>query len=136
MSAEIPSALRKLVFDRAVGRCEYCLMPEAVSAYRHEPDHIVPLQHGGATEANNLALACLRCNRYKGPNIGSYDPETGALVAFFNPRTQVWQEHFRLDGAIIRAVTPQARATVKILKLNDASRIEERERLIQLGLYP
>lgn len=104
--------------------------------FDHEPDHIIPNQHGGSSEADNLALACLRCNRRKGPNIGSLDPETGALVSFFNPRTQKWQQHFRLDGAMIQPLTPEGRVTVKILRLNDAQRVEERDRLMGLTLYP
>jgi len=135
MSRDVSIALRRAVMERAGGRCEYCLMPQSASAFEHEPDHIIPIQHGGKTEAENLALACLRCNRRKGPNIGSLDPETGALVPFFNPRSQTWQDHFRLDGAIIQPLTPEARVTVKILQLNDERRVEEREQLIALGLY-
>ncbi|MGE0683500.1 MAG: HNH endonuclease [Candidatus Binatia bacterium] len=30
----------------------------------------MPRRHGGETHERNLALACLRCNRYKGPNVG------------------------------------------------------------------
>ena len=135
MSGDISVALRRLVTERAEGRCEYCLMPQSASAFEHEPDHIVPIQHGGETKANNLALACMRCNRRKGPNVGSFDPQTGALVPFFNPRSQVWKKHFRLDDAIIQPLTPEARVTVKILQLNDEQRVEERERLIALGLY-
>jgi hypothetical protein len=111
-------------------------MPQSASAFEHEPDHIVPIQHGGQAEADNLALACLRCNRRKGPNIGSLDPETGALVPFFNPRWQKWQEHFQIEGALIQPLTPEGRVTVKILRLNDPLRVEERERLIVLDLYP
>lgn len=121
--------------ERAEGRCEYCLMPQSVSAFEHKPDHIISIQHGGKTKADNLALACLRCNRRKGPNVGSFDPQTGALVPFFNPRSQMWQEHIQLDGAIIQPLTPEARVTVKILQLNNEQRVEERERLIALGLY-
>jgi hypothetical protein len=77
----------------------------------------------------------LRCNRRKGPNVGSFDPETGLLVPFFNPRSQSWKKRFRLDGAIIQPLTPEARVTVKILQLNNEQRVEERERLIALGLY-
>ena len=59
MSVIISTALRRLVAQRAGNRCEYCLFPEAVALHRHEPDHIVPLQHGGATDPDNLALpAC------------------------------------------------------------------------------
>ncbi len=136
MSADIPAALRQLAFERAGGRCEYCLLPQTASAFHHEPDHIIPTQHDGKTEADNLALACVRCNRRKGPNVGSFDPETGVLVPFYNPRLQVWQDHFRLEGAVIQPLTPQGRVTVKILRLNDAVRLEERERLIAAGLYP
>lgn len=42
---------------------------------------------------------------------------------------------FRLDGAIIQPMTPEARVTVKIMQLNDEQRVEERKRLIALGLY-
>ncbi|MDE3091297.1 MAG: HNH endonuclease [Chloroflexota bacterium] len=136
MSVEISTSLRRLVTERAGERCEYCLIPQTASAFPHEPDHIIPLQHGGETDAENLALACLRCNRHKGPNLGSLDPETGALVPFYNPRVDVWQDHFRLEGALIQPLTPQARVTVRILRLNDSPRVEERERLIALELYP
>ena len=67
MASEVSASLRQLVADRAAHRCEYCLLPQAVALHQHEPDHIVPRQHGGETHENNLALACLCCNRYKGP---------------------------------------------------------------------
>jgi len=136
MPTDMSAALRRLVFTRAARRCEYCLLPQTAVAYRHEPDHIIPRQHDGPTDADNLALACIRCNRYKGPNVGSFDPETGKLVPFYNPRTQVWQDHFQLDGPVIRPLTPEGRVTVKILCLNDTARIEERELLIKAELYP
>ncbi len=136
MSADIPVAVRQLVFDRAGGRCEYCLLPQSAVAHQHEPDHIIPLQHDGRTEVDNIALACFRCNRHKGPNVGSFDPETGELVPFYNPRTQTWPDHFQLDGPIIHPLTPQGRVTVKILRLNDAARVEERRQLIAAKLYP
>ena len=136
MSAEISASLRKLVRERAQDRCEYCLMPQSFSAFEHEPDHIIPVQHGGDTTAENLALACLHCNRRKGPNVGSFDPKTGVLVAFYNPRTHDWDTHFTLKGGVIRPLTPEARVTVKILQLNQEQQIEERVRLIALGMYP
>ncbi len=82
-----------------------------------------------------MALACLRCNWHKGPNVGSFDPETSVLTPFFNPRTQTWDDHFRLEDAVIRPLTPEARVTVEILQLNDADRVEERQRLMVLGRY-
>ena len=136
MTTHISSAMRQKVYDRANGKCEYCLLPQSVTAHPHEPDHIVPVQHGGETIVENLALACMRCNRHKGPNIGSYDPVDGQLVAFFNPRTQIWREHFTLEGGQIIPLTAEGRVTVKILQLNDARRVMERETLIEIGLYP
>ena len=109
---------------------------QLVAAHKHEPDHIIPLQHDGRTTENNLALACARCNRYKGYNVCSFDPETGELIPFFHPRKQFWPEHFELDGAFIRPLTAQGRVTAKMLHINDNDRLKERERLIALNLYP
>lgn len=136
MTVHISAELRRRVFQRAQGRCEYCLLPQEIVVHPHEPDHIIPVQHSGETEADNLALACMRCNRHKGLNIGSYDPLGGGLVALFNPRTQRWQEHFALEGAQIMPLTAEGRVTVKILQLNEAHRVAEREALLKIGLYP
>ena len=136
MSETISTMLRQLVFERADGRCEYCLLAQSVAAHKHEPDHIIPRQHDGHTIADNLALACARCNRYKGYNVGSYDPETSVLVPFYNPRQQTWADHFRLEVATIIPLTPEGRVTAKMLHFNDADRLEERERLLEVKLYP
>lgn len=135
MASEVPTSLRRLVAERATYRCEYCLLPQAVALHQHEPDHIVLLQHGGETHEHNLALACLRCNRYKGPNVGSFDPLTGVLVPLFNPRIHVWSSHFTWEGAAIRPLTPEGRVTVRILRFNDTDRVAERERLKAVGIY-
>jgi hypothetical protein len=110
-------------------------MPESGALHKHEPDHIVPHQHGGKTEQSNLAFACMRCNRYKGPNVGSYDPATGNLVSLFNPRAHQWMDHFDLRGGIIHPLTPEARVTVKLLRLNSEERVTERQRLLDAGFY-
>ncbi len=135
MPSAVSSDLRRFVAERAENRCKYCRLPQSLSLHRHEPDHIVPIQHGGQTTADNLSLSCMRCNRFKGPNIGSFDPETGKLVPFFNPRTQVWAEHFRQDDAVICPLTAEGRVTVKIFRLNDKDRLEERQQMIDNGLF-
>lgn len=135
MPSGISTALRRLVTERAEHRCEYCLLPEHAALHKHEPDHILPFQHGGETDAENLALACMRCNRYKGPNVGSFDPETGKLVPFFHPRKQLWSEHFVLHQGIIHPLTPEARVTVKIFRINNEERISERQALISAGIF-
>ena len=132
----IPSPLRQLVAERANGRCEYCLVREEDVLLPHQPDHIIATQHGGKTEADNLAFACVHCNRHKGPNIASIDPLSGELVPLFNPRLHVWTDHFALEGAYIQPRTPIGRATVRLLKLNDLRRVQIREALIELGRYP
>jgi hypothetical protein len=57
------------------------------------------------------------------------------LVPFFNPRTQEWTTHFAWEGATIQPLTPEGRVTVTILRLNDADRVAERQRLMAMGLY-
>jgi hypothetical protein len=135
VAVEISLALRQLVARRANNRCEYCLIPEVFTLHKHEPDHIIPIQHGGQTTEKNLALACMRCNRHKGSNVGSFDPDSGVLVPFYNPRNQHWMDHFKLENGKIYPLSPEARVTVKILNINDESRIVERQRLIGLGVY-
>ncbi len=135
MSSDLSAELRESVKQRANERCEYCLLPQAFSLHKHEPDHVIPRQHSGQTSAANLALACFRCNRFKGPNVGSFDPATGFLVPFFNPRNQRWADHFAWEEAIIRPLTPEARVTVIIFRLNDDDRVAERQSLMKAGLF-
>jgi hypothetical protein len=104
--------------------------------FPHEPDHLIALKHGGKTTLANLALACFDCNRFKGSDIASIDTVTGELVPLFNPRTQMWSEHFRLKRGEIIPLSPTGRVTEKLLRLNLPTRLEVRERLVALGLYP
>ncbi len=129
----MPGALRQVVLERAAGRCEYCLYPQALSFLIFEVEHIVAEKHGGATAADNLALACPYCNRFKGTDLGSLDPETAQLVPFYNPRIHAWAEHFRLEGARIIPLTAEGRVTVAILQLNHPDRILERQRVLESG---
>jgi glutaredoxin len=124
----VSAALRQQVTERARATCEYCLFPQDLSFLSFEMEHIIAEKHGGGTTAENLALACPYCNRAKGTDLGSLDPNTGQLTPFFNPRTQVWTEHFRLDGAIITPLTAEGRVTAIILQFNELNRVQERER--------
>jgi hypothetical protein len=132
----VPAALRQMVIERAAGRCEYCRYPQEMAFLAFEVEHIVAEKHGGPTTPENLALACPYCNRFKGTDLGSLDPETGQLTPFYHPRTQQWAEHFRLDGAQILPLTPAGRVTVTILRLNHPDRMQERLRLIEADKYP
>lgn len=132
----VPAELRRVVQERASGHCEYCLYPQAFALFAFQVEHIVAEKHGGATSAENLALACAYCNRFKGSDPGSFDPETGQLVPFYHPRRQQWADHFRFDGARIVPLTPEGRVTAVILQLNDPDRILERQHLLDTGAYP
>jgi hypothetical protein len=131
----ISTTLRRVVIDRAGGRCEYCGIPEHIALTPLELDHIISQKHGGQTDADNLALSCALCNKLKGSNIASVDPETGQLVFLFHPRRDRWNEHFRLDGAHMAALTPPGRVTIRLLQLNRPERVAERELLIAAGLF-
>ncbi len=132
----ISAALRKEVRERAGERCEYCLLAESQAFFPHEPDHLIAQKHGGESVSNNLALACFDCNRFKGSDIASVDPATGELVALFNPRTQTWSEHFHVQGGQIVPLTPVGRVTESLLRFNLPARLEVRNRLAALKVYP
>lgn len=124
----ISATLRRYIEERASYGCEYCLLGISLSFFPHEVDHIIAVKHGGTTDADNLALACWRCNRYKGTDLGSFDPQTSAFSFLFNPRTQNWPEHFTLDDDRIIGLTPEGRTTVNLLQLNSDERLAERRR--------
>jgi 5-methylcytosine-specific restriction endonuclease McrA len=65
-------SVEKAVRLRAQGRREYCHLPEHVSLYRHEIDHIIAVKHRGKSILTNLALACTQCNQFKGPNLAGW----------------------------------------------------------------
>ncbi len=121
-----PDDLRSLVTIRAEHCCEYCLLHEDNTPVSHQIDHIIALKHGGNTTANNLALACIDCNRYKGSDLTAIDPSSGAIVLLFNPRNQKWDEHFIVVDTYCLGQTPTGRATAALLRFNDSYRREQR----------
>jgi 5-methylcytosine-specific restriction endonuclease McrA len=132
----IPSALRSEVIKRAQGRCEYCRVPQEAEWTDYEVDHVIAEQHGGKAEMKNLAYACFDCNRYKGPNLTSIDPQTGEVTRLFNPRTQKWDDHFQLDpNGPILPQTSEGRATARLLRFNDPIRVQQRADLIAAGRF-
>jgi hypothetical protein len=132
---KIPAELRAAVMRRAGLRCEYCLIHEDDAVFTHEVDHIVSRQHGGETIGENLACACLVCNRFKGANLSSI-PSLGGLVRLFNPRLDEWKEHFWIEGAVIQPLGQTGEVTIRLLRFNNAERVMRRSILQQLGRYP
>lgn len=103
--------------------------------FTHQIDHLIPRKQEGETAEHNLACACIDCNRFKGSDIAAFDLETGVLTMLFNPRTQVWADHFTPDGAIISGQTAVGRVTVRLLRFNDPLRLLQRQVLIDAGQY-
>ena len=129
-------ALRRQARDRAHGRCEYGRLPDwlpPLESFHLEP--ITARQHGGATDADNLAWACHRCNRHKGTNLVGIDPETRELAPLFHPRLDQWTAHFALVGIRIAGLTPTGRATASLLQMNASRRAERRAELVKRGWY-
>jgi hypothetical protein len=136
VSQRVPAALRRLVQTRARGRCEYCLIHEDDSHFPHQPDHVVAQKHRGATHESNLAWACYLCNLLKGADIASVDVESGQIERLFNPRIDVWTDHFRLEEGRIVPLTPVGRVTEYLLQLNQPQSVQERKWLAAAGRYP
>ena len=99
---------------------------------------IIPTAHDGTDDEDNLWLACRLCNGYKGSQVSGFDVITGKQVSLFNPRTQVWAEHFMwgADGTFIIGLTAHGRATVLALQLNNVLAVTVRRSWVQAGWHP
>lgn len=114
MSRNIPLKLRLQVAERAGYCCEYCRCSELDSVIGFEVDHIVSRKHGGLTVLENLAYACIICNRNKGSDLATQFYPSKELIPLFNPRQDVWQDHFEYDDGLIIEKTDVGKATIKI----------------------
>ncbi len=138
MSRHISDRLRQRVRDQAGNRCGYCLSPHHLILGTLEIEHIKPRSAGGASVENNLWLACRLCNNFKSNQTAAVDHETGVRVTLFNPRRQVWDEHFSWsdDGTRILGKTPCGRATVIALQLNNIVAVTVRRNWVEAGWHP
>ena len=90
----ISPSTRKTVAKRANYLCEYCLSPQDFSTQSHSIEHILPKIKKGSDEPENLALACQGCNSYKSDKTEAIDPFTKRISPLYNPRTDIWKDHF------------------------------------------
>ena len=127
------AATRRLVRQRADDRCEYCHLPQFAVDGTFHVEHVIPRQHRGSDDMDNLALACDRCNLTKGPNVAAFDTESGELVALFHTRQQDWHDHFEFVGAEIVGKTSTGRATATLLQVNQEHRLQLRASLLEGG---
>lgn len=134
----IPKALRELVAAQGGYRCGYCLTQELVVGVAMDVEHIIPEALGGPTEEDNLWLACSLCNSHKGDRVAAVDPLTGELASLFDPRREVWHEHFAWadGGALLVGLSASGRATVVALRLNRPILVRSRRLWITAGWHP
>ncbi|MEA3339906.1 MAG: HNH endonuclease signature motif containing protein [Chloroflexota bacterium] len=134
----IPAPLRQQVAEEARHRCGYCLTAEKYSGKRMHVEHIIPLAAGGSSKRENLWLSCALCNSYKGSRTHAPDPVTSKITSLFNPRTQIWPEHFAwsLDVTHVIGRTACGRATVEALRLNNAFIVTARRYWTSVGWHP
>lgn len=127
-----------VVAQRAQHQCEYCHAPEVIFNVAFEVDHIIPLSKGGLDDLRNLALACRVCNLRKLDYIDGIDPTTEQLVRLFNPRTDIWKDHFAVQlqpPFQLEGKTSIGRATVERLEMNAPLQLRARALWIALGIF-
>ena len=144
--ARIPIAaeVRRRIREDARNRCGYCQSQQKYVIYPLTIEHIIPRSAFAPGDPamhaeSNLWLSCQSCNGYKGVKTHDTDPLTNARVPLFNPRTQVWNEHFEWssDGTRVIGKTPTGRATVIALRLDsDPRAICVRDSWFKVGWHP
>ena len=112
------------------------MITEEDGYFRFQVEHIISRKHGGSSGIDNLALACVFCNRHKGSDIASLIPGRDELVRSYNPRTDRWRDHFRLTGFLVEPLTEIGEATIRILQMNHDDQSLERQVLSRRGRYP
>jgi hypothetical protein len=134
--SNVPERLRRLVVNRAAGRCEYCGLSQEGQEATFHIDHVLPLSAGGATAETNLALACVSCSLRKESRRSAVDPSGGRRVPLFHPRRQRWLDHFRWDGATVAPLTATGRATIVALQMNRPLILSIRTEEAHRGRHP
>lgn len=134
--SDVPRSLADEVILRARGRCEYCQLSQLGQEATFHIDHVTPRAAGGSTESDNLALACVSCSLRKWAKQTAIDPDTSAEAPLFNPRTQVWAEHFRWDDVRLVPLTATGRATAAALAMNRPMILAIRQEELARGRHP
>jgi len=131
-------AQRRVVIERANNCCEYCLSQARFATQSFAVEHIIPRYAGGETKLENLALSGFGCNSHKYTKTGALDPQTNTVVPLFNPREQVWSDHFTWDNTFRYIIdqTATGRATIEALHLNRPELVNLRRVLHVVGEHP
>ncbi len=136
--AKIKKDLEEKVRRAAKNRCGYCLDPQELMPYKLEIEHLVPKASGGETVEENLRLASRECNAHKAKKIEAIDNLTEKTVKLFNPRRQIWIEHFEFnrDDTEIIGKTACGRATVESLQMNNFYQTTARSIWVEINRFP
>lgn len=134
ISKEIQAQVR----NRAKGLCEYCHAVEMWQYVRFTIDHVIPQVRGGSDDVENLALACFNCNRKKSSHITGIVPSSGKEVRLFNPRRDLWSNHFiwAQDKVTMVGLTDIGEATIERLAMNRERVLLIRQADKQIGRHP
>ncbi len=135
---KVSASFRNKVEERAKKLWEYCQSPLEFSSDPFSVEHIFPISKGGTDDLENLALACQGCNGHKYTKTEAFDVISQTTATFYNPRKDVWNEHFvwSEDFTEIIGKTAKGRATIKTLKLNRQRIMNLRRVLILAGEHP
>lgn len=126
--------LAEEIWKRAGNRCEYCRIPHPRYRVPFQIDHIIARQHGGPTAIENLALACLHCNRFKGPKSRGSIRSRANWFACSTRGPTSGRRIFQFEGARISGTTAIGRATVQVLAMNASDLLRVRFELIAEGI--
>jgi hypothetical protein len=100
--------------------------------------HIEHINPDGGDALDNLCLSCSSCNLSKATATSARDTESDEQTPLFNPRTQIWNQHFAwIDGGLrLRGKTAEGRVTIIRLKMNQQRLIRARQNWITAGNHP
>ena len=134
----ISATLRRRLSAWSGERCCYCQTQERVSGAALTVEHIVPEALGGASDEQNLCLACRSCNEHKAARVDALDPACGGTAPLFHPRQDEWNTHFTWspDGTRVVGLTATGRATVEALNMNHPLILQARRLWVQAGWHP
>lgn len=134
----ISAELRRFVTKRAGHRCEYCRTTSRLTGMALEIDHILPLSRGGGSTADNLCIACRRCNAHKSYRTHLPASQSGEPIPLFNPRFDTWSDHFIWNdtGDYLLGKTPMGQATIEALRMNDPLIVRARTLWVSAGWHP
>jgi hypothetical protein len=99
-------------------------------------EDVIPRVHGGASDLDNLALACPSCNLHEADRVSSTVENDSAVVALFHPRKDVWSDHFEWDDYQLLGKSDVGLLTIQLFNPNHERRIKIRKAEQLFDLFP